>query len=106
MIKPRELLDIFIDFILSPTTYNYTLFRYILPFYVKKKSHPYFLHNNFQNPIASKWMLSIDELTECFIRIVAVMVDVFQFSPERKLVYAPFANEGHLNYRIIHVAVI
>ena len=76
------------------------------PFRVKKKSHPYFLYNNFQNPIAIKWILSIDYLLECFIRIVAVVVNIFRFGPERKLVDAPFANEEHLNYRVIHVAVI
>ncbi|MBR5046477.1 hypothetical protein IKX73_02520 [Candidatus Saccharibacteria bacterium] len=54
----------------------------------------------------SKWMLSIDELTECFIRIVAVMVDIFRFGPERKLVNAPLTYEKHLNHRVIHVAVI
>lgn len=31
----------------------------ISPFRVEKKSHPYFLHNIFLNPIASKWILSI-----------------------------------------------
>ena len=82
------------------------ILKHFPPFHVKKKSHPYFLHNNFQNPIVFKWMLSIDELTECFIRIVAVMINIFRLSPERKLVDAPFANEEHLNYRIVHVAVI
>ena len=45
-------------------------------------------------------------MIECFVGIVAVMVDVFRFSPERKLVDAPLTDEEHLNYRIIHVAVI
>ena len=45
-------------------------------------------------------------MIECFIRIVAVMVDIFRLSPERKLVDAPLANEEHLNYRIIYVAAI
>lgn len=80
--------------------------KHFLPFQIKKKSHPYFLHNNFQNPIVIKWVLSIDYLLKCFIRIVAVMIDIFRFSPERKLVNAPFADKEHLNYRVIHVAVI
>ena len=45
-------------------------------------------------------------MVECFVGIVAVMVDVFWLSPKRKLVDAPLANEEHLDYRIIHVAVI
>ena len=59
-----------------------SIFHDNIPPHVKKKSHLYFLHNNFQNPIVSKWMLSIDELTECFIRIVAVMVDIFRLGPK------------------------
>ena len=51
-------------------------------------------------------MLSIDYLLECFVRVVAVMVDVFRLDPKRKLVYAPLTYEKHLNYRVIHVAVI
>ena len=82
------------------------ILKHFSPSRVKKKSHPYFLHNNFQNPIVSKWMLSIDELTECFVRVVAVMVDIFWLSPKRKLVDAPPSDEKHLNYRVIHVAVI
>lgn len=76
------------------------------PLRVKKKSYPYFLHNSFQNPIVSKWTLSIDQMIECFVGIVAVMVDIFRFGPKRKLVDAPLANEEHLNHRAIHVAVI
>jgi len=45
-------------------------------------------------------------MIECFVRIVAVMINIFRLSPKRKLVDAPFANEEHLNYRVIHVAVI
>ena len=45
-------------------------------------------------------------MIECFVGIVAVMVDIFRLGPERKLVDAPFANEEHLNYRVLHVAVI
>jgi len=56
--------------------------------------------------VDSKWTLSIDELTECFIRIVAVMVDIFRLSPERKLVDAPLTNKNHLNHRVIYVTVI
>ena len=82
------------------------ILKHFSPSRVNKKSHPYSLHNNFQNPIVSKWTLSIDELTECFIRIVAVMVDIFRLGPKRKLVDAPLPNEERLDYRIIHVAVI
>ena len=82
------------------------ILKHFSPFRVKKKSHPYFLHNNYQNPIVSKWTLSIDELTECFVRIVAVMVNIFRLGPKRKLVDSPSANEEHLNYRIIYIAVI
>ena len=45
-------------------------------------------------------------MIECFVGIVAVTVDVFRFGPKRKLVDAPLTYEKHLNYRIIHVAVI
>lgn len=72
----------------------------------RKNSTPCFLHNNFQNPIVIKWIPYIDHPLECFVRIIAVMVDVFRLSPERKLMNAPFANEEHLNYCVIHVAVI
>ena len=78
----------------------------ISPYYVKKKSHPCFLHNNFQNPIVIKWILPIDELPECFIRIVAAMHDVFWLRPEREFMDFPFANEEHLENRVIHVTVI
>ena len=37
-------------------------------------------------------------MIECFIRIVAVMINVFRLSPERKLVYAPLANEEHQSF--------
>lgn len=82
------------------------ILKYFPPFRVKKKSHPYFLHNIFQNPIVIKWVLSIDELAECFIRIVAIMANIFWFSSEQKLMCAPLTNEEHLNHRIIHFAVI
>ena len=39
-------------------------------------------------------------------RVVAVIVNIFRLSPKRKLVDAPFANEEHLTYRVIHIAVI
>ena len=45
-------------------------------------------------------------MVERFVRIVAVMVDIFRLGPERKLVYIPLTNEEYLNYRIIHIAVI
>lgn len=64
------------------------------------------MHNNFQNPIVTKWIPSIDYLLECFVRIVAAMVDIFRFSPKRKLLNASFADKEHLNYRIIYVTVI
>ena len=82
------------------------IFHNNLPSCVNEKSHPYFLHNNFQNPIVIKWILSIDELPECFIRIVAAMHDVFWFRPKREFMDFPFANEEHLDNRVIHVTVI
>ena len=45
-------------------------------------------------------------MIECFVRIVAVVVDIFRFDPERKLVYTPLTDEEHLDYYVIHVAVI
>ena len=45
-------------------------------------------------------------MIERFVGIVTVVVNIFRFDPERKLVYAPLTNEEHLNYRVIHVAVI
>ena len=62
----------------------------------QEKSHPCFLYNNFQSPIVPKWTLSIDELSECFVRIVAVMVNIFRLDPKRKFVDTIFANEEHL----------
>lgn len=87
-------------------SFFFTFLSNNLPSHVKKKFYTCFLHNNFQNPIVIKWISSIDYPLECFVRIIAVMVDVFRPSPERKLVNALFANEEHLNYRVIHVAVI
>ena len=72
----------------------------------QEKSQPYFLHNNFQNPIASKWMLSIDYLLECFVRIVAIVFDIFRLGPEQEFVDTPSTNKEHLNYRIVYIAVI
>lgn len=82
------------------------MFQHTLLSRVKKKFHPYFLYNNFQNPIVIKWIQPIDYLLECFIRIVAIMVDILWLSPERKLMDAPFTNEEHLYHRIVHVTVI
>ena len=45
-------------------------------------------------------------MIECFIGIVAAVINTFRLGPERKLANAPLANEEHLNYRVIHVAVI
>ncbi len=45
-------------------------------------------------------------MIECFVRIVAVVVNIFWLGPEQKLVDAPLTDEEHLNHRIIHVAVI
>ncbi|MBR2994938.1 hypothetical protein IKF32_03465 [Candidatus Saccharibacteria bacterium] len=45
-------------------------------------------------------------MIECFVRIVAIMVNIFRLGPERKLVDAPLTDEEHLNHRVIHVAVI
>ena len=64
------------------------------------------MYNNFQKPIVIKWILPVDYLLECFVRIVAAVVNIFRLRPERKLVDAPLANEEHLNCRVIHAAVI
>ncbi len=45
-------------------------------------------------------------MIECFVRIVAVMVDIFWLGLKRKPVDAPLVNEEHLNHCVIHVAVI
>ena len=45
-------------------------------------------------------------MVECFVRVVAVVANIFRFGPERKLVNAPLTNKEHLDYRVIYAAFV